>query len=79
MSKADYERTIKELEQSGAAEPEGRTLHAAYGDDDVRMFEIWDSQEHFDAHRETLFAALQGAGVDAGTVDVHPLHSGHPD
>jgi hypothetical protein len=26
-----------------------------------------------------LFATLQGAGVDAGTVDVHPLHSGRPD
>jgi quinol monooxygenase YgiN len=79
MSKADYERVIKDLEDSGAGEPEGRTFHAAYGGDQVCMFEVWDSPKHFDAHRERLFATLQGAGVDAGTVDVHPLHSGHPD
>jgi hypothetical protein len=43
------------------------------------MFEVWDSPEQFDAHRERLFATLQGVGVGAGTVEVHPLHSGHPD
>jgi quinol monooxygenase YgiN len=75
MSRADYERTIKELEDAGCGEPEGRTFHAAYGDSDVRMFEVWDSREQFDAHSERLFATLQGAGVDAGTVDIHPLHS----
>jgi quinol monooxygenase YgiN len=78
MSKADYERVIKDLEDSGVGEPEGRTFHAAYGGDQVCMFEVWDSAEHFDAQRDRLMSTLQAAGVDAGTVDVHPLHS-HPD
>jgi quinol monooxygenase YgiN len=43
------------------------------------MFEVWDSAEHFDAHRDRLMSTLQAAGVDAGIVDVHPLHSDHPD
>jgi hypothetical protein len=38
-----------------------------------------DQMSKADYERERLFATLQGAGVDAGTVDVHPLHSGHPD
>ena len=38
MSKADYERVIKDLEDSGLGEPEGRTFHAAYGDDRVCIF-----------------------------------------
>ena len=75
MSRADYERMITELEDSGLCEPEGRSFHAAYGDDQVHMFEVWDSPEQFDAHRERLFATLQGAGLDAGTVEIHPLHS----
>jgi hypothetical protein len=79
MSKADYERVIKDLEDSNAGEPEGRTFHAAYGGDNVCMFEVWDSPEQFEAHRGRLMATLQGAGLDAGSVDVHPLHSGHPD
>jgi hypothetical protein len=43
------------------------------------MFEVLDSPEQFDAHSDRLFAAIQDAGVDAGTVPVHPLHSTHPD
>ena len=75
MSTADYDRVIQDLEDSGVGEPEGRTFHAAYGDDQVRMFEVWASAEQFDAHRERLFATLQAAGVDAGTVEIHALHS----
>lgn len=77
MSHEEYEKVIAELEKSGVQE--GRLYHAAYGDNELRMFEVWRSQEDFDAHRDKLFAALQGAGVDAGTVEVHPLHSDHPD
>jgi quinol monooxygenase YgiN len=79
MSRDDYERVIKELEESGAGDPEGRRMHTAYGDKNVYMFEVWDSQEQFDQHGERLFATLQGAGVDAGTVEVHPVHSDIPD
>jgi hypothetical protein len=79
MSKDDYERVIKDLKDSGCGEPEGRVLHAAYGEGEVRMFEVWESEEQFEAHRDHLFATLQGAGVDAGTVEVHPVHSEHPD
>jgi hypothetical protein len=54
MSREDYDRVIAELDASGAGEPEGRLFHAAYGDDEVHMFEVWDSPENFDAHRSAL-------------------------
>lgn len=80
MSKGDYKRMIGDLEKDGVHEPEGRLYHAAYGDDDdVQMFEVWRSEEDFEAHRDTMFSVLQGAGVDAGSVEVHALHSDHPD
>jgi quinol monooxygenase YgiN len=79
MSKQDYERVIGELYASGGGEPEGRLYHAAYGDDEVHMFEVWESPEQFEAHSDRLFAVIQGAGVDAGTVQVHPLHHPNPD
>jgi quinol monooxygenase YgiN len=75
MSKDDYERVISDLEASGLSEPEGRLYHAAYGGDQVQMFEVWRSQEDFDAHRDSMVAVLQGAGLGGGSVDVHPLHS----
>ncbi len=79
MTKDDYERVIKELEASGSSDPQGRHYHAAYGDDDVNMFEVWESPEHFEAHREDLYAAIQCAGVDTANIEIHSLHSPHPD
>ena len=79
MSKDDYNRAIKELEDSGVGEPEGRSFHAAYGEDNVHVFEVWDSQEQIEEHRERTFPILQGAGFDAGAVEIHPLQSDLPD
>ena len=79
MSREDYERVIKELEDSGVGEPDGRAFHAAYGDDEVRIFEVWESPEEYEAHRDHFFAALQASGVDAVSVDIHTLHSDLPD
>lgn len=79
MTKDDYERVIQDLRDSGCSEPEGRIIHAAYGENDVQMFEVWESEDHFNAHRDRLFETLQGCGVDGGTIEVHPLHSEHPD
>ena len=75
MSKSDYERIIGDLKASGVGEPAGRSFHAAYGDDEVHVFEVWDSKEQFQDHSEHFFAALQGAGVDAGIVSVGSVHS----
>jgi quinol monooxygenase YgiN len=79
MSREEYDRLIVDLEASGADEPEGRLFHAAYGDDEVHMFEVWESPEHFASHRDRLFETLQGVGVGAGNVEVHELHSARPD
>ena len=77
MSPEEYEQVIAELEKSGVHE--GRLYHAAYGEDDVQMFEVWRSQEEFEAHRDKLIGTLQGVGVNVDRIDVHPLHSDHPD
>jgi quinol monooxygenase YgiN len=79
MTKADYERTIAQLEASGMGEPEGRLFHAAYGDDEVQMFEVWESPEHFEAHREQMFATLQATTLGPTSVEIHDLHSARPD
>jgi hypothetical protein len=79
MTKDDYKRMEAELQASGAGNPEGRLYHAAYGEDEVHLFEVWESPEQFEEHRDKLFTTLQGYGVGAGLVDVHPLHSEHPD
>ena len=77
MSRSDYDQVIAQLESEGA--PDGRLFHAGYGGDDVQMFEVWESKEQFEAHRDRLGSILQGAGLDAGSVEIHELHSATPD
>ena len=59
MSKDDYARVMGELQATGDGEPDGRIHHTAYGDDEVHMFEVWDSPEQFQAHQDKRFALIQ--------------------
>jgi hypothetical protein len=79
LSRGDYEQLIQDLKASGADNPKGRVSHTAYGEDNVQMLEVWESHEDFEANGDRLFAVMQGAGLDAGTVNVHPVHSELPD
>lgn len=80
MSREDYERLINELEAHGAGDPPGRTFHAAYGEDDLEIMELWDSPEQFEAHRERMLAAVEAAGLSPEpVVDIQPVHSARPD
>jgi quinol monooxygenase YgiN len=79
MTRDDYQRVIAELRSRGVHDPEGRVFHAAYGEDPVMMFEVWHSRELFERHRGDLFEALESAGLDGGAVEVHAVHSEHPD
>jgi hypothetical protein len=72
MTKEDYERVIAEL---GGMEPEGRRFHAAYGGDELQIFEVWDSPEQFHEYNDNLFVHLQDVGCGGGNVEIHPLHS----
>ena len=65
---------VRSQPSSGAS-----TLRDGLGEDQVHVFEVWDSEEAHQEHSGRLFAALQGAGVDAGIVSYGPLHSDIPD
>ena len=81
MTKEDYERITAELKATGCDQPSGRLYHAAYGDDEIEIFEVWESPEQFHDHQNKTFLLIQAAGVDAGAgrVRVERLHSEHPD
>jgi hypothetical protein len=75
MTRDDYEKIMSELEQSGAGAPEGRISHVSYGEDEVHMFDVWDSRESFEPYHDDLMARLQGAGIDGGIVQIEPIHN----
>ena len=60
-----YEEASRQVEQALGWPPEGLDLHVCFGSDgNLRVSEIWDSREQFDAIRERLMGAVAEAGVE---------------
>jgi hypothetical protein len=76
MSAAQYDDVIERLEAAGAGAPPGRLYHVCFGSGDrLRVVDVWESQEAFDAFGRTLMPILQGVGVDPGQPEVAPVHN----
>jgi len=80
MSTAKYDEIIRRLEAAGASAPKGRLFHVAFGDqNELRVSDVWDTRENFDAFGATLMPILQEVGVDPGApefIDVYNSISG---
>ena len=77
MEAATYDQILKQLEDAGAGTPAGRTYHACFGDpgDKISVFDVWESQETFDAFGETLLPILAAAGVEGVEPDIVPIRN----
>ena len=75
--KADqYDQTISKLEDAGDFPPDGLEYHVCFGDDgDLKVSEIWESQEKFDAFGERLMPILEEAGIDPGQPAILAVHN----
>ena len=71
-----YDEAIRRLAAAGAGAPAGRSYHAALeADGDVSVFDIWDSQEAFEAFGPTLMPILGELGIDQGPPMVARIHN----
>lgn len=71
-----YDEALRQLDAAGAGAPEGRLYHAALETNgEIQVFDVWDSQEKFDAFGETLIPIMSGLGVDPGEPMVSPVHN----
>ena len=71
-----YAEAIKQLEAAGQGAPKGRTLHVALeSNGEIQVFDIWESQEEFEAFGPTLMPILAGLGVELKEPMVAPVHS----
>jgi len=71
-----YAEAIKQLEEAGAGTPKGRSYHVALESDGaVQVFDIWESQEDFDAFGATLVPILAGLGVELKEPMVANVHN----
>ena len=73
---AKYDETISQLEAAGAGAPAGRLYHVALETDgQIQVFDVWDSQESFEAFGETLLPIMKALGSDPGRPQVSPVHN----
>ena len=76
LTAAQYDESIRKLEESGDFPPDGLDYHVCFGtDDNLRVSEIWDSQEQLDAFGERLMPILSEVGIEPGTPELMEIHN----
>ena len=76
MGAEQYDEATRRLEAAGQGAPAGRLCHVAFsGGAGLHVFDVWDSQESFDAFGQTLMPILAELGVDPGQPQVSEVHN----
>jgi hypothetical protein len=71
-----YDETIRRLEGAGDFPPDGLEYHCCFlSEGNVRVSEIWDSQEQFQAFGERLMPLLTEVGIDPGQPEMFEVHN----
>jgi hypothetical protein len=72
-----YDRVSTQVQESGPWPPEGMDYHVCFGTDgNLKVSEIWDSKEQFEAFGERLMPILNEAGLEfSGEPEVFEVHN----
>jgi hypothetical protein len=72
-----YDETISRLKSDGGDfPPDGMEYHCAFmSDGNLRVSEVWDSQEKFEAFGPRLMPILGEVGIDPGTPEILQVHN----
>jgi hypothetical protein len=71
-----YDTTTVQLEQAGVGAPDGRISHVALETNgEIQVFDVWESQEAFDAFGATLIPILTAAGIELNEPMVARVHN----
>lgn len=76
MTAQQYDETVRRLEEAGDWPPDGLDSHVCFGSDgNLRVSEIWDSQEQLDAFGERLMPVLAEVGIAPGEPELLEVHN----
>jgi hypothetical protein len=76
MDDKKYAEVLRRLEAAGAGAPPGRLHHACYGDRNaLRVTDVYDTPQSFDAFGRTLVPILGQLGIDVGQPEVIEVHN----
>jgi hypothetical protein len=76
LTAAQYDESVKKLEDAGDFPPDGLDFHVCFGTDgNLLVSEIWDSQEQFEAFGEKLMPVLTEIGINPGEPQLMEIHN----
>lgn len=78
LTTAKYDETIRRLEAADIAfPPDGLDYHICFGSEgNLRVSEIWDSEEQFRAFGEPLMPILSDVGIEfSGAPEIFEVHN----
>ena len=78
VDREKYDESLRRLEQAGLwPSPAGLELHVAFGpEDNMRVSEIWGSQEQFEAYGQQLMPILADIGIEfSGAPEIFEAHN----
>lgn len=77
LTKEAYDKVSNQLQESGNWPPDGLDYHVCFGSEgDLKVSEIWDSREQFQAFGEQLMPVLTEAGIEfSGEPEVFEVHN----
>jgi hypothetical protein len=75
MTAEQYDETVRRLAEAGDFPPDGLDYHVCFGSDgNLKVSEIWDSQEQLDAFGKRLMPVLAEVGINPGQPEVLEIH-----
>jgi hypothetical protein len=76
LTAAQYDESIRKLEEQGDFPPDGLDYHVCFGNEgSLRVSEIWDSQEQLDEFGERLMPVLSEVGIEPGEPELMEIHN----
>jgi hypothetical protein len=71
-----YDQSISKIQDTGEWPPDGLDYHVCFGTDgELKVSEIWDSEEKWQAFGERLMPVLSDVGIEPGEPTVIPIHN----
>lgn len=72
-----YEESLRRIKEAGDFPPDGMDYHVLFGSEgDLRVSEIWDSREQFQAFGGRLMPILADVGVElSGEPEIFEVHN----
>jgi hypothetical protein len=76
MTSQQYDEVIRKLNAAGEFPPDGMEFHVCFGSDgDLRVSEIWESQQKMGLFGERLMPILAEAGINPGEPEFLAIHN----